>query len=198
MKPVVLEGSRVRLEPLEKRHFQQLSEIGNDPTLWEFTYQTNLFSNAADARAWFDHAMASGNIPFAVIDKNSGDVAGSTRYFDIDEANRKLEIGYTFLGRAWWRTGINTEMKLLLLTHAFEQWNALRVQLKAQAVNRRSHNAILRLGATHEGTLRNFRIRANGEVSDVNIYSITVEEWPQVKQRLISLLERSPGILALG
>lgn len=120
------------------------------------------------------------------------DVAGSTRYLDISPEHHKLEIGWTFLARRFWRTHVNTEAKFLLLKYAFEEWNAQRVQLKAEAINTRSHNAILRIGATHEGTLRNFRTRGDGQIRDVAFYSIIAPEWPGVKARILSLLDRTP------
>lgn len=136
-------------------------------------------------------------MPFAVIDKRSGALAGSTRYMDIVDQYRKLEIGWTFLSRTYWRTHVNTEMKFLLFRYAFEEWNAIRVQLKAEAVNQRSRNAILRLGATYEGTLRNFRIQpSDGSIRSVSYYSVTNGEWPIVKERLLTFLDKSPYSLA--
>jgi RimJ/RimL family protein N-acetyltransferase len=128
----------------------------------------------------------------------SGTIAGSTRYLDIVEEHRKLEIGWTFLARRFWRTRVNTAAKFLLCRYAFEEWDAVRVQFKAEAINKRSHHAILRLGAVHEGTLRNFRIRPNGELRDTSFYSITSQEWPTVKERLLSFLDQSLYIREAG
>lgn len=186
---LVIEGEGVRLEPLTPALLPQLVESGKDPALWEYTFQPNPFTNERDARAWLDYAMSAPGVQaFAVIDKRSGQVAGSTRYLDIDPAFRKLEIGWTFHARRFWRTHVNTETKLLLLRHAFEVLHCVRVQFKAEAVNRRSHSAILRLGARHEGTHRNFRIRPDGERRDVNFYSIVDGEWPAIEERLLSFL----------
>lgn len=189
----VLEGQRVRLEPLAERHLAELRACANDPALWEFTFAANPLTTDADAGKWLHEALnASSEWPFAIVDKRSGAIAGSTRYLDMAPAHRKLEIGYTFIARRFWRTHVNTEAKYLMLRHAFEQWNAVRVQLKAETVNSRSREAILRLGATHEGTLRNFRIRpSDASLRDVAFYSITCDEWPAVKERLLSFLDRN-------
>lgn len=189
---LVLAGNGVRLEPLSAAHIDALTACGNDPALWEFTFQSNPFTTSAGSRAWLEAAL---NDPatraFAIVDLESGRIAGSTRYLDISEEHRKLEIGWTFLARPFWRTHVNTAAKFLLCRYAFEEWNAARVQFKAEAVNKRSHNAILRLGALHEGTLRNFRVRPDGELRDVAFYSVTSQEWPMVKERLLTLLDQN-------
>lgn len=192
-KNLLLEGEGVRLEPLCASHLTALIACGNDPALWEYTYGVNPFANDADARRWLREAIeAPDAAAFAILDKRSGAFAGCTRYLDISKEHRKLEIGWTFLSRRFWRSHVNTETKFLLLRHAFEQWNALRVQFKAEAINRRSRQAILRIGATYEGTLRKFRVRpCDGTVRDVSFYSVTDEEWPMVKERLLSFLDRS-------
>lgn len=189
----VLEGEGVRLEPLANAHLTALRESASDQALWDFTYAPNPFTSAHDAQSWLDEALrAPHQWPFAIVDKHSGEVAGSTRFLDMAPEHRKLEIGWTFLAPRFWRTHVNTETKLLLMRYAFEQWNAVRVQLKAEAVNERSRRAILRLGATYEGTLRNFRIRpSDATIRDVSFYSVTVEEWPMVKARLLTFLDRS-------
>lgn len=190
---IVLEGRRIRLEPLSAQNFPGVRAAGSDPALWQFTFQTNPFTAQADAEQWYAGAMGDPNaMTFAVVDKESGEVAGSTRYLDISGEHRKLEIGWTFLAPRFWRTHVNTEAKFVLLQYAFEQWNARRVQLKAEAINKRSHEAILRIGAVHEGTLRSFRTRSDGQVRDVAFYSIIAPEWPGVKARLLSLLDRTP------
>lgn len=193
MEAIVHESARVRLEPLGENHLAELRRTCNDPELWQFTFQPNPFHDDAAAIAWLAQAQHSENTQaFAIVDKVSGALAGSTRYLDICWEHRKVEIGWTFLSRPFWRSYVNTETKLLLLTYAFERWNALRVQLKAEAANARSREAILRLGACFEGTLRNFRLRpADSTVRDVSFYSVIAQEWPQVKRRLVTLL-RSP------
>ncbi|HET7813704.1 MAG TPA: GNAT family protein [Candidatus Baltobacteraceae bacterium] len=197
--PIVLQGRRVRVESLSPEHMPELREIGNDPSIWQYTFSENPFTNDRDAGNWFAEATLGGDTrTFAVIDCGTGKVAGSTRFYGISEKDRKLEIGYTFYGTRYWRTAVNTETKLLLLSYAFEEWNAERVQLTAEAINARSHRAILRIGATHEGLLRSYRIRSTGEVRDVNIYSIVKAEWPAVKARLVSLADRTRDIPAAG
>jgi N-acetyltransferase len=189
---LVLEGNGVRLEPLSRAHLPQLIAAANDPALWEFTYQPNPFTTQHNADAWIEGALQERHTrAFTIIDTMSGEVAGSTRFLDISEEHRKLEIGWTFLARRFWRTHINTAAKFLLCRYAFEEWNAVRVQLKAEAINKRSHRAILRLGATHEGTLRNFRIRPDGDLRDVAFYSIISRDWPMVKERLLTFLDQS-------
>lgn len=185
---IVLQNARVRLEPLGPVHLPALIACANDPALWEFTFQPNPFRARENAEAWLRQAMETPDMrAFAIVDRESGEVCGSTRYLDISEEHRKLEIGWTFHARKWWRTHVNTQTKLLLLEYAFENWNAVRVQFKAEAVNLRSHRAILRLGAKHEGTLRNFRIRPDtGERRAVAFYSILDTEWPAIKARLTS------------
>lgn len=192
-KRLQLEGESVRLEPLSDLHLEDLVECANDPALWQFTYGANPFTNQTDAQRWLREAIeAPDTVAFAIVDKRSGAFAGCTRYLDISEQHRKLEIGWTFLSRRFWRSHVNTEAKFLLLRHAFEEWNALRVQLKAEAINKRSREAILRIGATYEGTLRKFRIRpCDGSVRNVSFYSVTDEEWPMAKERLLTFLDQN-------
>jgi RimJ/RimL family protein N-acetyltransferase len=190
---IVLEGRRIRLEPLTAKNLPDVCTAGSDPALWQFTFQTNPFTSVDGAQAWHDAAISDPHaMAFAIVDMESGAVAGSTRYLDISREHRKLEIGWTFLAPQFWRTHVNTEAKFLLLQYAFEEWDAQRVQLKAEAINQRSHEAILRIGAVHEGNLRSFRIRGDGQIRDVAFYSIIAPEWPAVKARLIRLLDRIP------
>lgn len=192
-KNLLLEGESVRLEPLRAEHLPQLRECANDPALWEFTFGANPFTTSADAQTWLAQTLQTRDaVPFAVIDKRTDSLAGSTRFMEIAPEYRKLEIGWTFLNRRFWRTHVNTEMKFLMMRYAFEEWNAIRVQLKAESVNARSRAAILRLGATYEGTMRNFRVRpSDGSIRSVSFYSVTGEEWPMVKERLLTFLDRS-------
>ena len=187
---IVLQGRHVRLEPYSPEHLPQLREALDNDEVFACTFHLNPFRSDAATAAYFGECGSDARI-FTIFDLASGGVAGTTRFFDIDERFRKCEIGYTAHAPEFWRTAVNTEAKLLLLTYAFERWNAVRVQLKAEAVNRRSHRAILRLGATHEGTLRAYRIRSDGSVRDVNMYSIVAPDWPAIKERLTSLSDRS-------
>ena len=188
-KSIILEGDRVRLVPLALPHTNALRETCADPGLWEYTFSENPFLSEEDARRWAADAIdAPDTVAFAVIEKASGQLIGSTRFFDIVPAYRKLEIGWTFLAREFWRTYVNTEMKYVMLRYAFECCNAIRVQFKAEARNKRSRTAIARLGATYEGTHRNFRIHADGSRRDVSFYSVVDSEWPIVKERLLSFM----------
>lgn len=126
--------------------------------------------------------------PFVIVDKQSGDIIGSTRFMDIDDKHQRLEIGYTWLTPAYWRTAINTNCKYLLLRYSFEHLHLQRVQIKTDHENIRSQQAIERIGATKEGILRNHMIRKDGTTRHTVMYSITIEEWPQVKKHLESLL----------
>ncbi len=191
---LVLDGTRVRLEPIARRHLGHLRENCADRALWEFVYGRNPFLSDRDTEEWFaDATKGDDRLAFAVVDKTTGEAIGSTRFADIQPQHRKLEIGWTFIAQRYWRTYANTESKFLLLRYAFERWHAQRVQLKAEAINTRSRNAILRIGATYEGTLRSFRIKADtGEIRDTSFYSIIAQEWPAVKERLSALLHVVP------
>src|SRR6185295_9779848 len=109
---------------------------------------------------------------------------------NIDRDNRRVEIGWTWIGRSWWRTAINTEAKLLMLTHAFERWGVMRVELKTDALNERSRAAILRIGAKEEGIFRKHMLAANGRIRDTVYFSITDDEWPAVAAGLVSKMQR--------
>jgi RimJ/RimL family protein N-acetyltransferase len=184
-----LEAYGVRLETLAERHLPGIAAVGDDPDLWEFTFKPNPFGTPQAARSWFDAARSAPDMhTFAILDARTGEIAGSTRYLDITPQHRKLEIGWTFLGKRFWRTHVNTAAKFALLRYAFDEWGAVRVQLKAEAKNLRSHAAILRLGAVHEGTLRNYRIKPDGEMRDTAFYSIIAPEWPLVHARLTGFL----------
>lgn len=191
--PVTLEGNIVRLEPLAMHHADDLARVALDPDLWRWiptavTTRDELDGYIAQALDERERGVA---LPFAVIDRASGAAIGSTRYAAIERADRRLEIGWTWYGRAWHRTGVNTECKLLLLTHAFETLGAIRVELKTDALNERSRAAILRLGAQQEGIFRNHRIiPSTGRIRDTVYFSIIDREWPAVKARLEGFLAR--------
>jgi RimJ/RimL family protein N-acetyltransferase len=127
-------------------------------------------------------------VPFAQVDQVTGQAIGHTSYYEINPAQRQLAIGYTFIGQPWWRTAINTESKLLLLTHAFETLDAERVTWHTDIRNLRSQAAIERLGATKEGVLRRHRRRRDGTWRDTVLYGMTADDWPASKRRLLSFL----------
>lgn len=162
--------------------------IGVPESTWQFTGRPP-FHDLHTARWWIEDAQPNA-VPFAVIDRASGAVAGSTRYFDIRPADRGLEIGYTWYGEAYQRTTINTECKFLLLHHAFEGLGALRVQLRTDARNLRSQAAIARIGGVREGVLRSHMVMPDGYLRDTVVFSIIRSEWPEVERRLLEKLSQ--------
>ena len=191
--PVSLDGVRVRLEPLDlDRHFEGLCGVGLEPELWRWT--TSVVRTRDDLRRYLETALRerdSGHAaPFATIDKPSGRIAGSTRFGNIDRHNRRVEIGWTWIGRAFRRTHVNTEAKYLMLRHAFETLGCVRVELKTNVLNRRSRDAMLRLGCVEEGVLRKHAVSDDGVWRDTVYYSVLDTEWPAVKERLETLLRR--------
>ena len=191
--PITLEGDIVRLEPLALRHVDDLARVAFDEDLWRWvpTQVTNRAELEAYVAEALDEQARGVSLPFAVIEKQGGAAIGSTRYGAISSADRRVEIGWTWYARAWHRSGVNTESKLLLLRHAFETLGAIRVELKTDALNERSRNAILRLGAQQEGIFRNHRIiPVTGRIRDTVYFSIIDREWPQVKARLRAFLEQ--------
>lgn len=186
--PIVLEGSHARLEPLTDAHAAGLMAIGVPESTTQFTSRPPLH-DLQTARWWIEDAQP-GAVPFAVIDRASGAVAGSTRYFDIHPADRGLEIGYTWYGEQFQRTAINTECKFLLLHHAFEGLGARRVQLMTDARNFRSQTAIARIGGVREGVLRSHMVMPDGHLRDTVVFSIIRSEWPEVERRLLDRLSK--------
>ena len=192
IEPVTLEGAHVRLEPLAESHFQGLSEVVFDPDLWRLIPIT--IRTPEELKASIDAmlaAQAAGTtLPFVTIDRSSQRVIGATRFMNIDFANRRLEIGGTWIAKPWQRTAINTEAKYLMLRHAFETLGCVRVELKTDALNEKSRNAILRIGAKEEGTLRRHTLTWTGRMRDTVYFSILDSEWPQVKAGLEAKLTR--------
>ncbi|MBI5865578.1 MAG: GNAT family N-acetyltransferase [Planctomycetes bacterium] len=190
--PVSLEGAFVRLEPLSAEHVPALMEVGGDPSIW--TWMTRCPANSVeDMRQWLRDALdgqaAGTQLPFAIFERTSGRVAGSTRFLNISVRDGGLEIGWTWLGVAWQRTAVNTECKLLLLRHAFETLGCVRVQFKTDALNARSRSAIERIGGRFEGILRKYQATQGGRIRDTAMYSIIDQEWPEVRDRLVGLAE---------
>jgi RimJ/RimL family protein N-acetyltransferase len=136
----------------------------------------------------FAEQQAGQSVVFVTVERASGQVVGSTRFMNIDRANRHVEIGSTWIAPAWQRTAVNTEAKLLMLGHAFEQWGCMRVELKTDSLNEKSRKAILRLGATEEGTFRKHMVTASGRIRHSVYFSLIDEEWPEVKARLSAKL----------
>lgn len=186
VKPIILEGEFVRLEPLDEEHIPPLCSVGLDPTLWQWTLSqiTDGAAMRAYVRSALDDHEKGVALPLATIERETGTVVGSTRFGNIEIPHRKAEIGWTWVAPAWQRTRINTEAKLLMLTHAFETWKCIRVEFKTDVFNERSRNAILRLGAKPEGIHRNHMITESGRFRDSVFFSIIEEEWNTVKQNL--------------
>jgi RimJ/RimL family protein N-acetyltransferase len=191
---VILEGTQVRLEPLTLEHHAAFCEAGLDPELWQWIpYRA---TTSEEMLAYIKNALkdqAAGTAqPFATVERSSGRVIGSTRYMNIDLANRRREIGSTWIAIPWQRTAINTEAKYLMLRHAFETLGCVRVELKTDALNQKSRNAILRIGAKEEGTLRRHVVTWTGRIRDSVYFSVLDSEWPDVKAALEAKL-RPPG-----
>lgn len=197
IQPCVLDGTVVRLEPLTMGHLDALTAIGLDPDLWRFTVARNV--TPQDMRQYVETALAEARagqaLPFATLERASGRVVGSTRFAAIDRTHRRVEIGWTWIARPWQRTAVNTEAKYLMLRHAFEEWKCRRVELKTSAKNERSRRAILRIGATEEGTLRKHQINADGTSRDSVYFSVIDDDWPSVKARLEAMLSRSTSMV---
>jgi len=184
--PVTLEGRVVRLEPLALSHLDALCAVGLDPELWQYTLTT--VQTREDMRSYLEAALKAREqgsaLPFVIIERAANTVVGSTRYLNIDQQNKKLEIGSTWVARRWQRTAVNTEAKFLLLRHAFEVLGCVRVEFKTDVLNRQSRAALLRIGAKEEGILRKHLITQTGRVRDTVYFSILDTEWPDVKRRL--------------
>lgn len=191
IKPTVLQGDSIRLEPLSQDHIAGLCDAGLYDEIWLWT--TSKVSTCDDMRTYVDEALedqARGMaLPFATIEAISDKVIGCTRFGNIDTVNKKVEIGWTWLTPGFQRTSANTQAKLLMLTHAFDEWKCVRVELKTDALNQKSRNAILRIGATEEGTLRQHMVSQGGRLRDTVYFSIIDKEWPETKARLRNMLD---------
>ena len=192
-RPVTLTGDLVRLEPLDFQHAADLYAAGAEEQIWRYAARPALRS-VPDAQEWIgeclDQVARGAEVRFAVIHQPAGKAVGSTAYIDIVRQHRTLEIGMTWYGAAWQRTGVNTECKYLLMRHAFEDLQTRRVALKSDSRNHRSRRAILRLGAVEEGMLRNHRIARDGVDRHTVYFSVIDSEWPAVKERLEGLMRK--------
>ena len=193
VKPIILLGKYVRLEPMTKTHAPALAEIGVGQPFWDFMVYGRM-ETAADMQDWVQDILARAekgtDVPFVAIHLDSGRVAGASRYMNIMPKDRGLEIGGTWYGPEYQRTVVNTECKYLLLQHAFEKLGCIRVQLKTDLRNERSQKAIERIGAVKEGVLRNHMILPDGYYRHSVYYSILDTEWPEVKKRLEEMMNR--------
>lgn len=184
--PVTLEGSKVRLEPLEARHLADLARVAFDAPLWQWTIMGP--QDEAGLQRWLDTALANAEAgierPFATIDRTSGRAVGSTRFLSIAPEHKRLEIGWTWIATPFQRSGANREAKLLQLTHAFETLGANRVEFKTHSQNERSRTALAGIGATFEGIFRQHMIMPDGSIRDSAYFSVIAPEWPVVKAGL--------------
>ncbi|WDH83558.1 MULTISPECIES: GNAT family N-acetyltransferase [Paenibacillus] len=188
----ILEGKIVTLVPMEDCHKAELISVLLSPKVWEYTWRTIHTTEELDQV--LTDALANKNngsqIPFTILDQASGKIIGTTRVGDLDMANRNAEIGWTWLSPDYWRTGVNTECKFLLLRHCFEELHLMRVQFSVSGQNIRSQRSIERIGAIKEGVFRKHRIKADGSMHDNIFYSILDNEWADVKENLLFLLSK--------
>jgi len=193
--PVTLEGHGVRLEPLSYEHLDGLAAAAGDGRLWELWFTA--VPEPGQVHAYINDALAGQRaghmLPWAVRELESGAVVGSTRYHDIVAATERVEIGYTWYGRRWQRTHVNTACKLLLLGHAFDALACKAVGLRTDSFNLASQRAIEALGAKKDGVIRHHQARRDGTVRDSVFYSILASEWPDVKRHLEFRLARRGG-----
>ncbi|KML59189.1 GCN5 family acetyltransferase [Burkholderia cepacia] len=187
-----LTGERIELRPLDASDRQALLDAAADGQLWNL--KVTAVPSAETVDAYIDTALkgrAAGTVmPFAIVDRTSGRVIGSTRFWKIDRTHRKLEIGHTWLSESAQRTRANTEAKWLLLTYAFDTLHCVRVQFTTDELNEKSRAAILRLGAKQEGIVRHERIMPDGRKRNSVRFSIIDDEWPEVSARLAAKLAK--------
>lgn len=190
VRPVVLEGRYVRLEPLAREHLDGIVAAGSFDEIWTWL---SVRPEGRDGFArWIDTTLeaadAGTELPFTTFDRASGDVVGCTRYLNIDRASRRLEIGWTWITPRMQRSYVNTEAKYLQLRHCFEELDCRRVELKTDARNAKSRAAMLRIGARFEGIARKQMLTRDGSNRDNAWYAFTDDDWPAVKSRLEAML----------
>lgn len=192
LEDVTLTNQTASLVPMASEHRDALVEAASDGRLWELWFTGAPSADTVDTyieQAFKDKA-AGRALPFVVIENASGDVIGATRYCNAEPDHRRVEIGYTWYAQRAQRTAVNTECKQLLLTHAFEQLNAIAVEFRTHWHNEASRRAIARLGAKQDGVLRNHRIEPDGAYRDTVVFSILESEWPTVRKSLAFKLAR--------
>ena len=192
VQPLTLQGRHATLEPLAHAHEDALRRAAADGELWRLWY-----TSIAPPEKMGEYIAAAlemreklGAMPFVVRANATGEIVGCTRYFHVDAPNRRLEIGYTWYAKSVQRTAINTECKILLLTHAFETLECVAVEFRTHWFNHASREAIARLGAKQDGVLRNHQISPDGSYRDTVVFSIIESEWPAVKRHLMYLLAK--------
>ena len=193
LEPVTLEGPHAKLEPLKHEHHDGLVTAVKDGGLWDLWYTS--VPHPDKMKAEIDRRLglqaAGSMLPFTVFDAG-GNIVGMTTYMNIDAANRRVEIGSTWYGKSAQRGPLNTQCKILLLTHAFETLNCIAVEFRTHFFNHQSRRGIERLGAKQDGILRNHQIAPNGTLRDTVVYSIIASEWPTVKAHLTYQLNDKP------
>jgi RimJ/RimL family protein N-acetyltransferase len=187
LQPVTLRSERVSLEPLDQRHFDDLVEAVKDGALWTlwYTWVPSPKTMQADIERRLALQAAGSMLAFTVVDNTTGRAVGMTTYMNVDANNRHVEIGSTWYRKSLQRTGLNTQCKLMLLTHAFETLDCIAVEFRTHAFNHQSRRAIERLGAKLDGVLRSHQLASNGTLRDTYVYSIIASEWPTVKAHLV-------------
>jgi RimJ/RimL family protein N-acetyltransferase len=189
---VTLDGDLVKLVPLQLQHRDELVNAAADGELWDLWFTSVPSEKNIDT--YLNTAIAEKSnykaIPFAVIEKSSGRIIGTTRFCNIKQEYRRLEIGYTWYAKSTQRTGVNTECKYLMLSYAFEQLNCIAVEFRTNWHNKPSRNAIERIGAKQDGILRNHIIMANGIYRDTVVFSIIENEWKSVKRNLEYMINK--------
>ena len=188
---ISLEGNEVTLIPLSKEHREDLLQVSKDGNLWELWYTGVPSEKTIDSyiKTALKQQQDGTSLPFVIRQNSTGKIVGCSRYCNVVTASRRVEIGYTWYAKSVQRTAINTEAKLLLLTHAFEILNSIAVEFRTHWHNHPSRNAILRLGAKQDGVLRNHIQDPDGTYRDTVVFSITNSEWPTVKKSLIHKLK---------
>lgn len=192
METIQLIGEAILLRPMTKEDAEGIYACCQDERIW--THMSQTLQTREDVDAYIEQALAhqetGTEYPFVIVLRSTNEIVGSTRFFDIATAHKRLEIGHTWLTPSVWRTNVNTECKYLLLSYCFEQLHFQRVQIKTGHENIQSQKAIERIGATKEGTLRNHMIRPNGKVRHTVMYSVVQEEWSDVKQHIEGLMRK--------
>ena len=192
METIQLIGEAVLLRPMTKEDAEGIYACCQDERIW--THMPQSLQTREDIDAYIEQALANRKTgteyPFVIVLRATNEIIGSTRFFDIATAHKRLELGHTWLHPSVWRTNVNTECKYLLLSYCFEQLHLQRVQIKTGHENTQSQKAIERIGATKEGILRNHMIRPNGKVRHTVMYSVVQEEWPDVKKQIEGLIQK--------
>jgi RimJ/RimL family protein N-acetyltransferase len=186
----ILEGTTIKLVPMDESHVEGLARVLRNPNIWEFTWRKITSDEQVQdlIATGFANQKNGSQIPYVIIEQASGQVVGTTRIMHPDLIHRNAEIGCTWISPEYWRTSVNTEAKSLLLHYCFEELRLIRVEFTVVKTNLRSQRAVERLGAVREGVLRQHRIRSDGSIHDNVVFSILDKEWPSVKENLHYLL----------